>query len=334
MKFVSNNILITGGAGFIGSNFINYILEKYNETNIINLDLLTYAGDLNNLEIVDNDNYTFIKGDISDSKLVQDIFIKYKIDGVINFAAETHVDNSIKNPDVFIKTNINGTFNLINVAYNNWMNGPFDIKSSFRHARFHQISTDEVYGSISKGNFNETSNYAPNSPYSASKAAGDMLVKSFNKTYGMNISISLSSNNFGINQNNEKFIPKVIMHLIKNQPIPIYGNGLNVRDWIHVDDHCKAIENIYINSKSGESYNIGGENEVTNIELVNIIYKLIKNYIDIEKKISFIEDRHGHDFRYSLDTTKIKNNFNWKPSHQFELNLQTLIEFYLNQYKL
>ena len=334
MKFVSNNILITGGAGFIGSNFINYILAQYVETNIINLDMLTYAGDLNKLEIVNSNNYTFIRGDISDSKLVQDIFIKYKIDGVINFAAETHVDNSISNPDVFIKTNINGTFNLINIAYNQWMNGPFNVKSCYQHARFHQISTDEVYGSTSVGSFNEGSNYVPNSPYSASKAAGDMLVKSFNKTYGMNTTISLSSNNFGINQHHEKFIPKVIMSLINNQPIPIYGNGLNIRDWIHVDDHCKAIENIFINSKSGESYNIGGENEVTNIELVNVIYKLIKNSIDIEKKVNFIKDRHGHDFRYSLDISKIKNNLNWKPSNQFELKLQTLIEFYLNMYKL
>ena len=212
MKFRSKNLLVTGGAGFIGSNFINYFFKKYNSTNIINLDLLTYAGNLDNLNnISNNPSYTFIHGDICDKKLVDDIFLKYKIDGVINFAAETHVDNSIKKPDIFIKTNINGVFNILQIAYKYWMNKPFKIDTGFELARFHQISTDEVYGSIESGSFTENSRYSPNSPYSASKASADMLVRSFNKTYGLNTTISICSNNFGPNQNAEKFIPKIII---------------------------------------------------------------------------------------------------------------------------
>ena len=333
MKFNSNNLLVTGGAGFIGSNFINYFLDKYDDTNIINLDLLTYAGDLNNLKNVEkNSRYKFIHGDICDKKLLENIFLKNQIDGVINFAAETHVDNSIVNPDAFIKTNINGVFNLLNIAYRFWMSKPFNVKKNFKLAKFHQISTDEVYGSIDKGSFNEKSNYSPNSPYSASKASADMIIRSFNKTFGLNTSISISSNNFGPNQNAEKFIPKVINSIINNEPIIIYGDGMNVRDWIYVNNHCKAIDIIYNRSESGKIYNIGGENEITNLALVDIIYYVINNNIKKIKKLKFIKDRYGHDRRYSLNIQRIKNDFNWKTSSNFEEDLAKYIIQLINSH--
>ena len=322
MKFSSKNLLVTGGAGFIGSNFICYLLEKYSDINIINLDLLTYAGNLKNLKTIENNKrYKFIKGDICDDKLLKNIFSEYNIDGVINFAAESHVDNSIANPEIFIKTNVNGVFNLINCAYNFWMDKPFTVKKSFEFARFHQISTDEVYGSIDKGSFTEENKYAPNSPYSASKASADMIVRSFNKTYGLNTTISISSNNFGKNQNKEKFIPKIIEFIRNNKPIPVYGNGTNIRDWIYVDDHCRLIDTIFCNSKSGEVYNVGAENELTNLDLIDIIYDILGNKYKTNKKIKFIEDRYGHDYRYSLDITKIKKNFNWISHNNFKKNL-------------
>ena len=313
MKFKCKNLLITGGAGFIGSNFINYFLNKDNHTNIINLDLLTYAGNLDNLlDVKDDPRYRFIHGDICNNELVDQIFLEYKIDGVINFAAETHVDNSIKNPDIFIKTNIEGVFNLLSVAYKYWMGSPFKKRRGFELARFHQISTDEIYGSINKGSFTEKSNYSPNSPYSASKASADMLVRSFNITYGLNTTTSISSNNFGPNQNNEKFIPKIIECLINSKPIPVYGDGLNIRDWIYVEDHCKAIDTIFRNSTNGNVYNIGGKNELTNLDLIDLISKKIKT--KTKKTINFVKDRYGHDKRYSLNISKIEKDFNWKPT--------------------
>lgn len=326
MKFNSKNLLVTGGAGFIGANFINYFLDKYNDTNIINLDLLTYAGNLDNLKNINvNTRYKFIHGDICNNKLVNKIFSEYKIDGVINFAAETHVDNSITNPDKFIKTNINGVFNLINTAYKFWMDKPFRIKNKYSLARFHQISTDEVYGSIDDGSFTEECKYYPNSPYSASKASADMIVRSFNKTYGLNTTISICSNNYGPYQNKEKFIPKLIDCLINNKSIPIYGDGMNVRDWIYVLDHCRAIDVIFCNAKSGSVYNVGAENELTNLDLLNILYEKINYKNKINKKIKFIKDRHGHDYRYSVDIAKIKNDFNWKPLYNFKDNLLNII---------
>ena len=319
MKFKCKNLLITGGAGFIGSNFINYFLSKYNDTNIINLDLLTYAGNLENTSsFSSNPNYKFIKGDICDPVLVKEIFNHYKIDGVINFAAESHVDNSIKNPDIFIKTNIEGVFNLLNVCYKKWMDGPFNPKSNNKGFRFHQISTDEVYGSIKNGSFTEKSKYSPNSPYSASKASADMLVRSYNKTYGLNTTTSISSNNFGPNQNNEKFIPKVIESLRNSKPIPVYGDGLNIRDWIYVEDHCKAIDIIFRNSTDGNVYNVGGKNELTNLELIHLISKIIKTKTKAKKIINFVKDRYGHDKRYSLNIDKIEKDFNWKPTNKIE----------------
>ena len=325
----NKNILLTGGAGFIGSNFINYFLDKYNNTQIINLDVLTYAANLNHIK--NKNNYIFIEGDISDQILVKHIFHKYNIDGVINFAAETHVDNSIKNPEIFIKTNINGTFNLLNNAYNFWMNSPFKHKTNFKFSRFHQISTDEVYGSTLNESFKETSNYSPNSPYSASKASADMLVRSFNKTYGLNTSISISSNNFGINQNDEKFIPKIINSIIKKESIPVYGDGLNIRDWICVEDHCRAIDIIFKSSKSGHTYNVSANNELTNIDLIELIYESFNKSIERKKMISYVSDRFGHDRRYSLDNSKIKNDLGWMPSNNFKFQIQKLIEYYLSK---
>jgi len=315
MEFRSKNLLITGGAGFIGSHFIKYIFNKYNSIKIINLDKLTYASNLDNLNSVKNyPNYTFIKGDICDSHLLEKIFEEYSIDGVINFAAESHVDNSIANPKIFIKSNINGVFNLLSTAYKFWFNSPFNLKHNFKYARFHQISTDEVYGSIRNSSFCESSAYSPNSPYSASKASADMLVRSFNKTYGLNTTISISTNNYGLNQNSEKLIPKVISCLKNNMNIPIYGDGKNIRDWIFVEDNSRAIDLIFNKSKPGEVFNVGGGNEFSNLELVNMIGKLS----NITPKINFVSDRHGHDFRYSVNTSKIKRDLNFIISSDFE----------------
>ena len=326
MKFNSKNLLVTGGAGFIASNFIEFLLSRYDDLRIINLDCLTYAGKIENTKLFEkNTNYKFIKGNICDQNLVEKIFLENEIDGVINFAAETHVDNSITNPEVFIKTNINGVFNLLNCAYNYWMHKPFKLKKGFELARFHQISTDEVYGSIDKGSFSEKSNYAPNSPYSASKASADMIVRSFNKTYGLNTTISISSNNFGKNQNAEKFIPKIIDYLKNNKAIPVYGNGSNIRDWIYVDDHCNAIDLIYNNSSAGDIYNIGGSNELTNLELIDIIYEIMSNKLSCKKNIDFVKDRFGHDKRYSLNCNKIKEDLNWLPKSKFNSSLSKYI---------
>lgn len=322
MKFRSKNLLITGGAGFIGSNFIDYILQKNKEINIFNLDLLTYAGNLNNTkDFQNNKRYKFIKGDISDPKIVNDVFKEFDIDGVINFAAETHVDNSIKNPEIFIKTNINGVFNILNICFKNWFYESFNPIEKYKNSRFHQISTDEVYGSIKKGSFLEESNYRPNSPYSASKASADMLIRSFNRTYGLNTTISLCSNNYGKNQNLEKFIPKIINCLMNDSEIPVYGDGSNIRDWIHVKDHCRAVLQIFSHAKSGESFNISSGFEISNIELINKISK----FFGTKPKICFVKDRDGHDFRYSLCSQKINRIFGFKSS----LNLRDYLKEYI-----
>ena len=264
MEFRSKNLLVTGGAGFIGSNFIKYILGKYKDVNIYNLDLLTYAGDLSNTkDFAKNFRYKFIQGDICDYNLVSNIFNDYSIDGVINFAAESHVDNSILNPMSFITTNVIGVNNLLNCAKNTWLASNYRLKEKYKMARFHQVSTDEIYGSTKKGSNDENAKYKPNSPYSASKASADLIVRSFFKTYGLNVSISVSSNNFGPNQNKEKLIPKII-HCIQNDlDIPIYGSGNNYRDWIYVDDHCRAIDLIFNKSKAGEKYNVGSGKEIS-----------------------------------------------------------------------
>ncbi|SDS17766.1 dTDP-glucose 4,6-dehydratase [Gramella sp. MAR_2010_147] len=332
------NILITGGAGFIGSNFIPYFLESNPGYTVINLDLLTYAGDLNNLkEIERHPRYKFIQGNINDEKLVKGLFSEFNIKGVINFAAESHVDNSIEEPEVFIKTNINGTFTLLSSAYRHWMAEPGVYKENYKESRFHQISTDEVYGSLgAKGLFTEETPYAPNSPYSASKASGDMLVRSYHHTYGMNTVISNCSNNYGPKQNNEKLIPTVIRKALAGESIPIYGDGQNIRDWLYVRDHCIALNAIFRKGKSGEIYNVGGNNELDNLSVANKICGILDKKKPLERGsyrelIKFVKDRAGHDRRYAVDSSKIQKELGWSPNENFESGLHRTIEWYLNQ---
>ena len=301
-------MLITGGAGFIGSNFIHYILSKYNDYQVINLDKLTYAANLDNLkDIEDNKNYRFIHGDIADQEFIFKLFENEKFDIVINFAAESHVDNSILNPQIFTITNILGTQVLLDACRK------YNIK------RFHQVSTDEVYGELPLDDnsilFTEKTPLNPSSPYSASKASADMLVKSYYRTYSLPITISRCSNNYGPYQHLEKLIPLMISKAINNDNLPVYGNGLNVRDWLHVYDHCTAIDLIIHEGKIGEIYNIGGNNEKSNIDVVKIILKELGKS---EKLIKYVNDRPGHDLRYAIDSTKIKTSLNWKPVYSFE----------------
>ena len=332
------NILLTGTAGFIGSNFVPYFLEKYPEYKLINLDLLTYAGSLENLkECEDNPRYKFIKGDICNRELVEFIFNEYDIQGVIHFAAESHVDNSIKNPAVFIETNVNGTFTLIDVAYKHWMEKPFTYKENYNNCRFHHISTDEVYGTLGEtGLFTETTPYSPNSPYSASKASSDMIVRAYRETYGMNTVITNCSNNYGPKQHDEKLIPTIIRNALKGNPIPIYGDGKNIRDWLFVLDHCKGIDLVYHNGKSGETYNIGGRNERTNLQIVKTICEILDEKIPTAKSykelITFVEDRAGHDRRYAIDATKLETELLWRADENFDSGIVKTIEWYLNKY--
>lgn len=308
-------LLVTGGAGFIGSNFVTYMLEKYPTYQIINLDKLTYAGNLDNLkEIENNKNYQFIKGDIVDRLLVEKI-VADGVDVIVNFAAESHVDRSIENPDVFIQTNVQGTQVLLEAAKK------FEIK------KFVQISTDEVYGTLgSTGLFTETTPLAPNSPYSASKASADLLVRAYYETYNLPVAITRCSNNYGRYQFPEKLIPLMIIKALHNESLPVYGDGLNVRDWLHVEDHCRAIDLVVHDGKAGEVYNIGGNNEKTNLEIV----KTILSYLNKpESLIAFIADRLGHDFRYAIDATKITTELGWRPLYSFETGIVETIEWYI-----
>jgi len=337
------NILLTGTAGFIGSNFVPYFLKKHPDYNLVNLDLLTYAGDLNNLkECENNPRYKFIKGDICNRELIEFIFEEYDIKGVIHFAAESHVDNSIKNPGVFVETNVNGTFTLIDVAYKYWMNRPFTYKENYTNCRFHHISTDEVYGSLSDDPndlFTETTPYAPNSPYSASKASSDMIIRSYKETYGMNTVITNCSNNYGPKQHDEKLIPTIIKKALKNEPIPIYGDGKNIRDWLYVLDHCKGIDLVYHTGECGETYNIGGRNERTNLQIVDKICSILdtkvpnKNRKSYKELITFVEDRAGHDRRYAIDATKIEKELGWKANENFDTGIILTVDWYLNKFK-
>ncbi len=334
---MSDTILITGGAGFIGSNFVPYFAAKYPEYNIINLDKLTYAGNLANLaECESMPNYTFVHGDICDRELIDKLFAEHDIRGVIHFAAESHVDNSIKNPDAFIKTNINGTFNLVDAARRHWMDGPGKFKSGYENCRFHHISTDEVYGALGEtGFFTETTPYAPNSPYSASKASSDFIVRAYHHTFGMNVTTSNCSNNYGPKQHNEKLIPHIIAAALAGKPLPIYGRGENVRDWLYVLDHCKAIDLIFHNGKSGETYNIGGHNERNNITIVNTICDILDNLrprTDGHKyaeQITFVADRAGHDFRYAIDATKLETELGWRADETFDTGIVKTVKWYL-----
>lgn len=335
-------ILVTGCAGFIGSNFVPYFLNKYPDTRLINLDLLTYAGDMNNLSDAPvSDRHIFVQGDICDRPLIESLFAQYDIHGVIHFAAESHVDNSIKNPGVFVQTNVNGTFTLIDVAYKAWMEKPFVYKPGFEGCRFHHISTDEVYGTLSDDPsdlFTEETSYAPNSPYSASKAGSDMIVRSYHHTYGMNTVITNCSNNYGPKQHNEKLIPTVIRKALNGENIPVYGDGKNIRDWLYVLDHCKGIDLVYHTGRSGEVYNIGGRNERNNNQIVDRICTLLdtmqprqdtKSYKEL---ITYVEDRAGHDRRYAIDATKLETELGWKANETFDTGIVKTIEWYLEKY--
>lgn len=324
------NILVTGGAGFIGSNFIKYMLFKY-DYNIINLDLLTYAGNLNNLKDIEKSTgYTFIKGDICDKELLYNIFSEYDITTVINFAAESHVDRSILEPDIFVRTNILGTQALLDASIKHWKRYP-DNKNNREYrtnVKFLQISTDEVYGSLGcTGYFTEGNNLSPNSPYSASKASADLLVRAYNKTFGIPINITRCSNNYGPYQFTEKLIPLIINNALNGIKLPVYGDGKQVRDWLYVEDHCIAIDTVLHKGITGEVYNIGGNNEKMNIELIKLILNIMGKD---ESLITYVDDRPGHDTRYAIDNTKIKTELGWSPTYKFEDGINKTIEWYLN----
>ncbi|MEO9571754.1 MAG: dTDP-glucose 4,6-dehydratase [Polaribacter sp.] len=331
-------ILITGGAGFIGSNFIPYFIENNKEIHVVNLDLLTYAGDVANLSEIDNHpRYTFVKGDICDRTLVESLFKEHNFIGVIHFAAESHVDNSIKNPDEFVRTNVFGTFNLLDVSKEYWMESPNVFKEGFEQARFLHISTDEVYGTLGEtGLFTEKTPYAPNSPYSASKASSDFMVRSYFHTYGMNVVTTNCSNNYGPKQHDEKLIPTIIRKAISGEKIPIYGDGKNIRDWLYVLDHCKGIELVFNTGKTGETYNIGGKNERDNLYIVDAICSILDEIIPQKKsykeQISFVKDRPGHDFRYAIDANKLETELGWKAHENFESGIKKTIQWYLEKY--
>lgn len=322
-------VLVTGGAGFIGSNFIKYMLSIYNYV-IINLDLLTYAGNLENLKEIENSSlYTFIKGDIRDKVLVQRVFEEYNIDTVVNFAAESHVDRSIVEPEVFLTTNIIGTQVLLDAAKKSWMINPKDkyCRNYKDGVRFLQVSTDEVYGTLGKvGMFNEITPLAPNSPYSAAKASADMFVKAYYVTFGLPINITRCSNNYGPYQFPEKLIPLIINNCMIDKDLPVYGDGMQIRDWLHVKDHCRAIDAVLHKGILGEIYNVGGNNEKTNLDLVK---KIIKQLNKTEKLIKFVKDRPGHDRRYSIDSSKITNQLGWKPMYTFEQGIEETVNWYI-----
>ncbi len=335
---MKQHILVTGCAGFIGSNFVPYFLEKYPEYTVVNLDLLTYAGTMDNLaEVENNPRHIFIQGDIRDKEQVEALFEQYDIRGVIHFAAESHVDNSIKNPAVFVETNVNGTFTLLDVAYKYWMDKPFVRKEGYEECRFHHISTDEVYGTLGEsGFFVETTPYAPNSPYSASKAGSDMLVRAYHHTYDLNTVITNCSNNYGPKQHDEKLIPTIIRKALAHQNIPIYGDGKNIRDWLYVLDHCKGIDLVYHEGVSGETYNIGGRNERDNLYIVHRICELLDTFCPKEtsykEQITFVEDRAGHDRRYAIDATKIETKLGWNAEENFETGIVKTVQWYLKKY--
>lgn len=323
-------ILITGGAGFIGSHVVRLFVEKYPNYRIVNLDKLTYAGNLENLKDVENNpNYTFVKGDITNEAFINELFAKFKFEGVIHLAAESHVDRSIKDPLSFVKTNVIGTMVLLNAFKNLWNN-------CFENKLFYHISTDEVYGTLGEtGLFTETNAYDPNSPYSASKASSDHFVRAYGETYGLPYVISNCSNNYGPNQFPEKLIPLFINNIINNKPLPVYGDGNYTRDWLFVKDHAKAIDLVFHKGKQGETYNIGGFNEWKNIDLVKLLCQLMDKKLQNEKRsseklITYVKDRPGHDLRYAIDASKINKELGWSPSVTFEEGLEETIDWYLN----
>jgi dTDP-glucose 4,6-dehydratase len=333
-------ILVTGGAGFIGSNFIPFYLEKNPNVHLVNLDILSYAGDEENLKEVGNHpRYSFEKGDICDRVLIEELFEKYDFKGVIHFAAESHVDNSITNPDAFMQTNILGTFNLLDTAKKHWMAAPGVYNTDYANCRFHHVSTDEVYGTLGEtGLFLETTPYAPNSPYSASKASSDFIVRSYFHTFGMDVVTTNCSNNYGPKQHNEKLIPTIIRKALTGADIPIYGDGSNIRDWLYVLDHCTGIALAYEKGRSGETYNIGGRNERNNLYIANKICELLdevspkKGNESYKEQITYVKDRAGHDFRYAIDASKLENELGWKADENFETGILKTITWYLNKF--
>jgi dTDP-glucose 4,6-dehydratase len=331
MDLIMKTYLVTGGAGFIGSNFVHYMLNKYKDIKIVNLDKLTYAGNLENLKQVEgNPNYTFVNGDICDKQVVEHIFKQHEIDYVVNFAAESHVDRSIKEPEVFVNTNVLGTVNLLNMAKSYW-----ETENGFIEGKkYIQVSTDEVYGSLGEtGYFMETTPLDPHSPYSSSKASADLMVKAYHDTYKMPINITRCSNNYGPYQFPEKLIPLVINNCLNKKPLPVYGDGLNIRDWLYVEDHCKAIDMVINNGKVGEVYNVGGHNERTNIHIVKTVISFINKNLDknvTEELIKYVEDRKGHDRRYGIDPNKIKEELGWEPETSFEVGIEKTIKWYLD----
>src|SRR5688572_3383385 len=325
----SRNILITGGAGFIGSHVVRLFVKKYPQYTIVNLDKLTYAGNLENLKEIENHpNYIFQKGDILDLDLVTDIFKTHQINGVIHLAAESHVDRSLNNPAEFANTNIIGTINLLNTAYRAW-------KGDFAGKKFYHISTDEVYGSAEHGSFfTEETHIDPQSPYSASKASSDHFVTAFNNSYGLPTVISRCSNNYGPFHFPEKLIPLMINNIINNKPLPVYGKGENIRDWLFVEDHARAIDTIFHKGKSGEVYNIGGNNEWKNIDIVNLLCRIMDKKLKREdgasaKLITYVKDRPGHDLRYAIDASKLISETGWRPETTFEVGLEKTVDWYL-----
>ncbi|MBB6692208.1 dTDP-glucose 4,6-dehydratase [Cohnella xylanilytica] len=334
--------LVTGGAGFIGSNFIRYMINNYSHIHIINLDKMTYAADQENLcDVKKNGRYQFIQGDICNRALIDTVFNEYDIAGVFHFAAESHVDNSIEDPGEFFQTNVIGTYQVIDAARKKWMSSPFVIKPKYSNCRFLHVSTDEVFGTLGdEGLFKENSPYSPNSPYSASKAGADFVVRSYHSTFGLNVVTTNCSNNYGPYQHDEKLIPTIIRKAINGEKIPIYGDGKNIRDWLFVEDHCKAIDLVFNKSVAGETYNIGGFCELTNIEIAykicDIMDKLMPrgtllgSHRDL---ITYVTDRPGHDKRYAIDSSKIMRELGWKPQENIEDGLMRTIRWYLSKYK-
>lgn len=334
---MKKKILITGGAGFIGSHVVRLFVTKYTDYQIINLDKLTYAGNLENLkDIQDKSNYRFVKGDIADAAFINDLFENENFDAVIHLAAESHVDRSITNPLEFVTTNVIGTVNLLNAAKKNW-NCSKD--KPVTDKRFYHISTDEVYGALGEeGMFTETTAYDPHSPYSASKASSDHFVRAYHDTYALPVVISNCSNNYGPNHFPEKLIPLCIYNIKNNKPLPIYGKGENVRDWLYVVDHAHAIDTVFHQAKDGSTYNIGGHNEWKNIDVITLLCRIMDKKLNREaganeKLITFVKDRAGHDLRYAIDSTKLQNELGWKPSLQFEEGLEKTVDWYLQNEK-
>ncbi len=333
---MAKRIIVTGGAGFIGSNLILHLINKYPDYHIVNLDKLTYASDLSFLDSVkDNPNYRFSQIDIVDRKAVRELIQDFQPDGIIHLAAESHVDNSISGPEPFFYSNVIGTFNLVEEFRQLWLE-----KGKPDHYRFHHVSTDEVYGTLGdEGFFTETTPYAPNSPYSASKAGSDFVIRSYFHTYHMNVVVTNCSNNYGPHQHDEKLIPTVIRKALNHQPIPVYGKGENIRDWLFVQDHCRAIDEVFHRGRSGEHYNVGGHNEWKNIDLVRLLCQVLNEEVgkgpngDYTNLISFVTDRPGHDMRYAIDPTKIETELGWQNTQDFMADIRTTVQWYVKRYE-